>query len=45
MGKGDKQAIQLAFDILSIDEIETRRRVEEHLETIRVYRQIGFVRR
>ncbi|KGE17587.1 ArpU family phage packaging/lysis transcriptional regulator [Paenibacillus wynnii] len=45
MGKSDKLAIQLAFDILPIDEIETRRRVEEHLETIRVYRQIGFVRR
>lgn len=45
MGKSDKLAIQLAFDILPIDEKETRRRVEEYLETVRVYRQIGFVRR
>lgn len=45
MGKSDKTAIQLAFDILPIDETETRRRVEEYLETVRVYRQIGFVRR
>lgn len=45
MGKSDKLAIQLAFDILPIDETETRRRVEEYLETVRVYRQIGFVRR
>ncbi|NJJ37847.1 ArpU family phage packaging/lysis transcriptional regulator [Paenibacillus apii] len=45
MGKSDKTAIQLAFDILPIDEKETRRRVEEYLETVRVYRQIGFVRR
>ncbi|MEK3699626.1 ArpU family phage packaging/lysis transcriptional regulator [Paenibacillus sp. FSL R10-2199] len=45
MGKSDKLAIQLASDILPIDEKETRRRVEEHLETIRLYRQIGFVRR
>ncbi len=45
MGKSDKFAIQLAFDILPIDEKETRRRVEEYLETVRVYRQIGFVRR
>ncbi|MEK3866362.1 ArpU family phage packaging/lysis transcriptional regulator [Paenibacillus sp. FSL H7-0716] len=45
MGKSDKLAIQLAFDILPIDEKETRRRVEEYLETVRVYRHIGFVRR
>ncbi|MEK4452318.1 ArpU family phage packaging/lysis transcriptional regulator [Paenibacillus sp. FSL L8-0506] len=45
MGKSDKLAIQLTFDILPIDEKETRRRVEEYLETVRVYRQIGFVRR
>ncbi|NOU77391.1 transcriptional regulator [Paenibacillus sp. LMG 31459] len=45
MGKSDQLAIQLASDILPIDEKETRRRVEEHLETIRLYRQIGFVRR
>jgi ArpU family phage transcriptional regulator len=45
MGKSDKLAIQLAFDILPIHEKETRRRVEEYLETVRVYRQIGFVRR
>jgi len=28
-----------------IDKEATRRRVEEHLETVRIYRQIGFVRR
>ncbi|OKP88358.1 hypothetical protein A3844_08265 [Paenibacillus helianthi] len=40
-----KLAIQLAFDILRIDETEARRRVEVYLEPVRVYRQIGFVRR
>lgn len=45
MGKSERLAIQLAFDILPIDEIETRHQVEVFLETIRVYRQIGFVRR
>lgn len=41
MGK----AIQLTFDLPAMDSEQTRRRVEEHLETVRIYRQIGFVRR
>lgn len=35
----------LVFDILLNYEIETRWRLDEQLETIRVYRQIGSVRR
>lgn len=45
MGKRRKNNLQLTFNILPIDEKATRRAVEEYLETVRQYRQIGFVRR
>ncbi|WP_258013896.1 ArpU family phage packaging/lysis transcriptional regulator [Paenibacillus polymyxa] len=45
MGKRRKNNLQLTFNILPIDEKATRLAVEEYLETIRQYRQIGFVRR
>ncbi|MCP3807152.1 transcriptional regulator [Paenibacillus sp. Lou8.1] len=45
MGKRRKNSLQLTFNILPIDEKATRLAVEEYLETIRQYRQIGFVRR
>lgn len=45
MGKRRKNTLQLSFNILPIDEKATRLAVEEYLETIRQYRQIGFVRR
>lgn len=45
MGKRRKNNLQLTFNILPVDEKATRRVVEEYLETVRQYRQIGFVRR
>lgn len=45
MGKRRKNNLQLTFNILPIDERATRRAVEEYLETVRQYRQIGFIRR
>ncbi|WP_145153074.1 ArpU family phage packaging/lysis transcriptional regulator [Paenibacillus xylanexedens] len=45
MGKRRKNNLQLTFNILPIDEKATRRAVEEFIETVRQYRQIGFVRR
>ncbi|MCL6661758.1 ArpU family phage packaging/lysis transcriptional regulator [Paenibacillus amylolyticus] len=45
MGKRRKNNLQLTFNILPIDERATRRAVEEYLETVRQYRQIGFTRR
>lgn len=45
MGKRRKNNLQLTFNILPIDEKATRRAVEEYIETVRQYRQIGFVRR
>ncbi|MFS8214794.1 ArpU family phage packaging/lysis transcriptional regulator [Paenibacillus sp. S29] len=45
MGKRRKNNLQLTFNILPVDEKATRLAVEEYLETVRQYRQIGFVRR
>ncbi|RAW13712.1 ArpU family phage packaging/lysis transcriptional regulator [Paenibacillus taichungensis] len=45
MGKRRKNNLQLTFNILPINERATRRAVEEYLETVRQYRQIGFTRR
>ncbi|AJS59221.1 ArpU family phage packaging/lysis transcriptional regulator [Paenibacillus sp. IHBB 10380] len=45
MGKRRKNPLQLAFNILPIDEAATRAAVEERLEEVRQYRQIGLVRR
>ncbi|OMF17028.1 transcriptional regulator [Paenibacillus amylolyticus] len=45
MGKRRKNNLQLTFNILPIDEKATRRAVEEYIETVRQYRQIGFIRR
>jgi len=45
MGKRRKNGAQLAFNILPIDVKATRLAVEDYLEEVRVYRQIGFVRR
>ncbi|MCM3128997.1 ArpU family phage packaging/lysis transcriptional regulator [Paenibacillus provencensis] len=45
MGKRRKNKLQLCFNILPIDEKATRRTVEDYLETVRQFRQIGFVRR
>lgn len=45
MGKRRKNPLQLAFSILPINEKATRQAVEEYLEEVRQYRQIGFVRR
>lgn len=45
MGKRRKNTLQLTFNILPIDGRATRRAVEEYLETVRQFRQIGFVRR
>ncbi|MDN8592047.1 ArpU family phage packaging/lysis transcriptional regulator [Paenibacillus sp. 11B] len=45
MGKRRKNNLQLTFNILPIDEKATRRAVEEFIETVRQYRQIGFTRR
>lgn len=45
MGKRRKNNLQLTFNILPVDEKGTRLAVEEYLETVRQYRQIGFVRR
>ncbi|MGG1940042.1 ArpU family phage packaging/lysis transcriptional regulator [Paenibacillus polymyxa] len=45
MGKRRKNNLQLTFNILPVDKKATRLAVEEYLETIRQYRQIGFVRR
>lgn len=45
MGKRRKNPLQLAFNILPIDEKATRQAVEEYLEVVRQYRQIGLVRR
>ncbi|OWA36756.1 transcriptional regulator [Saccharibacillus sp. O16] len=45
MGKRRKNSAQLAFNILPIDTKATRLAVEDYLEEVRVYRQIGFVRR
>lgn len=45
MGKRRKNPLQLAFNILPIDEVATRAAVEERLEEVRQYRQIGHVRR
>lgn len=36
---------QIVFPLLEIDREATRKRVEEHLETARIFKQIGFVRR
>ncbi|WP_226001604.1 ArpU family phage packaging/lysis transcriptional regulator [Paenibacillus sp. BJ-4] len=40
-----KNNLQLTFNILPVDEKATRLAVEEYLETVRQYRQIGLVRR
>ncbi|MDO7908445.1 ArpU family phage packaging/lysis transcriptional regulator [Paenibacillus sp. JX-17] len=45
MGKRRKNTLQLSLNILPIDERATRLAVEEYLEEVRQYRQIGFVRR
>ncbi|WP_458122825.1 ArpU family phage packaging/lysis transcriptional regulator [Paenibacillus sp. Z3-2] len=45
MGKRRKNNLQLTFNILPTDEKATRRAVEEYLETVRQYRQNGFIRR
>lgn len=45
MGKRRKNPLQLAFNIMPIDEAATRAAVEERLEEVRQYRQIGFVRK
>ncbi|KOS00729.1 ArpU family phage packaging/lysis transcriptional regulator [Paenibacillus polymyxa] len=45
MGKRRKNNLQLTVNILPVDEKATRLAVEEYLETVRQYRQIGFVRR
>ncbi|WP_127550584.1 ArpU family phage packaging/lysis transcriptional regulator [Paenibacillus amylolyticus] len=45
MGKRRKNNLQLTFNILPIDEKATRHAVEEYIEIVRQYRQIGFVRR
>ncbi|MFB4326423.1 ArpU family phage packaging/lysis transcriptional regulator [Priestia sp. BR_2] len=45
MGKRRNNPLQLALNILPIDEKATRRAVEDFLEEVRIYRQIGFVRR
>lgn len=45
MGKRRKNNLQLTFNILPVDEKATRLAVEEYLETVQQYRQIGFVRR
>lgn len=45
MGKRRKNTLQLSFNILPVDEKATRRAVEEFLEEVRQYRQIGVVRR
>ncbi|MFW9331789.1 ArpU family phage packaging/lysis transcriptional regulator [Paenibacillus polymyxa] len=45
MGKRRKNNLQLTFNNLPIDEKATRLAVEGYLETVRQYRQIGFVRR
>ncbi|MGG4212156.1 hypothetical protein [Paenibacillus sp. FSL L8-0638] len=45
MGKKRKNNLQLTFNILLVDEKATRLAVEEYLETVRQYRQIGSVRR
>lgn len=45
MGKRRKNSAQLTFNILPIDVKATRLAVEDYLEEVRVYRQIGFVRR
>lgn len=45
MAKKRKNPLQLAFYIMPIDEKATRRVVEDYLEEVRQYRQIGFVRR
>lgn len=45
MGKRRRNPLQLAFNIMPIDEAATRAAVEERLEEVRQYRQIGFVRR
>lgn len=44
MGKRRNNPLQLAFNILPIDEKATRRAVEDYLEEVRQYRQIGFIR-
>lgn len=36
---------QLTIALPALDSDQTRRRVEDYLETVRIYRQIGFVRR
>jgi len=45
MGKRRRNPLQLAFNIMPIDEAATRAAVEERLEEVRQYRQIGFIRR
>ncbi|MEK5376581.1 ArpU family phage packaging/lysis transcriptional regulator [Paenibacillus sp. FSL P2-0173] len=45
MGKRRKNNLQLTFNILPVDEKATRLAVEDYLEIVRQYRQIGFVRR
>ncbi len=45
MGKRRKNSAQLTFNILPIDVKATRLAVEDYLEEVRVYQQIGFVRR
>lgn len=40
-----KHAQQLTFDLPAMDSTETRRQVEEYLETVFIYRQVGFIRR
>lgn len=44
-GCGELKSIEQMVFPWEIDRETTRQRVEEHLETARVYRQIGFVRR
>lgn len=42
MGKTKKKGYQLAMNLPVIDMEETRKRVENELETVRIYRKIGF---
>lgn len=45
MARQRKGAMQMAFDILPIDKEKTRQAVEDRLETVRLYRQFGDIRR
>ncbi|MEK3950275.1 ArpU family transcriptional regulator [Paenibacillus polymyxa] len=40
-----QRATQLTLGLPVMDSEQTRRQVEEHLETVRIYRQMGLIRR